>query len=67
MISFVELPVQVKLRCGYYDLVDFLKKIEQADQLMKISNIQVKNNPSHNWEHTVEFAISAFSRGESGE
>ena len=35
---FVELPVKVKLNCGYYDLVDFVKKIEAADQLMKIAD-----------------------------
>ncbi len=64
---FVELPVKVKVNCGFYDLVEFLKKIETASQFMKIADLSVKSNPSSEWEHAVEFSVSAFSKGESDE
>lgn len=64
---FVELPVRVKLNCSYYDLIDFLKKIETADQLMKIGDITIKDDPGSDWEHAIEFSISAFSKGDNVE
>ncbi|MFH1360312.1 MAG: type 4a pilus biogenesis protein PilO [Candidatus Omnitrophota bacterium] len=64
---FVELPVRAKLRCGYDDLIDFFKKIEQAEQFMKITDLSIKNDPSSEWQHPVEFTISAYSKGENEE
>jgi Tfp pilus assembly protein PilO len=64
---FVELPVKIKLKCSYYDLVDFLEKIETAKQLMKVADLSIRDDPTNDWEHSIEFSISAFSRGESGD
>ena len=65
--TFVELPVRVRLNCGYWDLIDFLKKIESAGQLMKITDLNVKDDPSSNWEHSIDFSISAYSKGGTGD
>ena len=59
---FVELPIRIRIRCGYYDLVDFIKKIETANQLMKISDLSIKDDASNDWEHSVDFLVSSFSR-----
>ncbi|HOW35910.1 MAG TPA: type 4a pilus biogenesis protein PilO [Candidatus Omnitrophota bacterium] len=59
---FIELPVRVRLNCGYYDLIDFLGKIETADQLMKITDLSIKDDPGQEWDHAIELSISAFSR-----
>lgn len=64
---FVELPVRVKLSCGYYEMIDFLQKIETANQFMKITDLRIKSNPSSDWEHAVEFTIGAYSKEDSGE
>ena len=64
---FVELPVRMKIVCGYFDLIDFLKKIETANQLMKITNLSIKDDSSQGWEHSIELSISAFSRGDNSE
>lgn len=61
---FIELPIKVTLKCGYYDMADFLQKIEAAPQLMKITNFNMKDDPSSDWEHSIEFVISAYSKGE---
>ncbi|MFA5060364.1 MAG: type 4a pilus biogenesis protein PilO [Candidatus Omnitrophota bacterium] len=65
--TFVELPIRVRLRCGYYEMVNFLKKIETAKQLMKISDLVIIDDPAADWDHGIEFTISAFSRGENGD
>ena len=62
---FVELPVKVKLNCSYYDLIEFIKQIETAAQLMKITDLTIKDDPNFEWKHVIEFSISAFSKGES--
>lgn len=62
---FVELPVKVRLNCGYYDLIEFIKRIETANQLMKITDLSIKDDPSLDWEHIVEFSISAYSKGDT--
>ncbi len=64
---FVELPVKIKLNCSYYDLVEFIKRIETADQLMKITNLNIKDDPNFDWKHNIEFSVSAFSKGDGGE
>ncbi len=64
---FVELPVKVKLNCGFYDFVDFLKQIETASQMMKIGDFVIRSNPSSDWDHDIELTISAFSKGDSDE
>lgn len=64
---FVESPFTLRLKCGYYELIDFLEKIEKADQLMKVTNLTVRAESGSDWEHAVEFSISAFSKGESNE
>ena len=62
---FIELPVRIRLKCGYYDLIDFLEKIEAAKQLMKVSELSIRSDPSQSWDHNIEFLISAYSRGDS--
>ena len=64
---FVELPVKVKLNCGYYEMVDFIQKIETANQFMKITDLRIKKNPAAEWEHAIELTISAYSKEDSGE
>lgn len=64
---FVELPVKIRLKCGYYELVDFLKKIETAKQLMKVADLSIRDDPAQDFEHNIEFSISAFSRGGVGD
>lgn len=64
---FVELPVRVRLNCGYWDLVDFLKKIEGAKQLMKITDLIIRKDSASEWDQQIEFTISAYSKGGGSE
>jgi len=59
---YFELPIKIRLRCSFFEMVDFFKKIETSKRLMKISMFSVQANPQNPWEHEVEVTISNFSR-----
>lgn len=60
---YLELPIKVKLRCSFFDLIAFVQKIENSSRLMKISELAIRNNPQDIWEHNVDLAISTFAMG----
>jgi len=59
---YSELPIKVKLKCGYYELIDFIAKIEKAGRLMKITDLQIKNSPGDTWKHDVSLFVSTFAK-----
>ena len=64
---FIEVPIRVRLNCGYYDLIEFLKNIETAGQLMKVADLTIRRSAVSPWEHAIEFSISAYSQGASSD
>ncbi|MBM3248386.1 MAG: hypothetical protein FJZ10_03065 [Candidatus Omnitrophica bacterium] len=58
---YLELPITVRLKCGFNELMDFVKKIESSKRLMKISDLKIRANPQDVWGHDVEVTISTFS------
>lgn len=59
--AYRELPILVRLKCGYNELCEFIKKIENSKRLMKIRDLKIKANPQEIWEHNIELTISTFS------
>jgi Tfp pilus assembly protein PilO len=60
---YYELPIRIQLKCGFFELVGFIKKIEDAKRLMKVTSLSIKSNPQNEWDHDVEVVISNFARG----
>ncbi|HOX55040.1 MAG: type 4a pilus biogenesis protein PilO [Candidatus Omnitrophica bacterium] len=58
---YLELPITVRLKCGFNELIGFVKKIESSKRLMKISDLKIRGNPQDMWGHDVEVTISTFS------
>lgn len=58
---YLELPIMVRLKSGYDELSDFIKKIESSKRLMKVSSLKIRADPSNVWEHSIELTISTFS------
>lgn len=56
-IAYLELPISLKLECGYYSLVSFLHKIENAENIMLINEIKIQGNPQNIWEHNIELSL----------
>lgn len=59
---YYELPIKIKLKCGFFDLLDFMERIEASKQLMEITALAIKSNTESPWEHDVEIVISNFAR-----
>jgi len=60
--TYYELPIRIKLICGFFETIDFMKKIERSKRLMKISSLSIKGNPGDVWNHSVELVISTFAK-----
>ena len=58
---YLELPISVRLKCGYNELIDFIRKIESSKRLMKVSDLKISANAQNMLEHDVEITISTFS------
>ncbi len=54
---YLELPVNIKLECNYYQLLSFLKKIESMKSIILIDKIKIQNNPRNIWEHNIELSL----------
>ena len=59
---YYELPIRIKLKCGFFELVDFINRIEKSKRLMKVSSLAIRSSPGSPWDHEVEIVISNFAR-----
>lgn len=59
---YYELPIRIKLKCSFFELVDFINRIEKNKRLMKISSLQIRANAGTPWDHQVEIVFSNFAR-----
>jgi len=59
---YYELPIRIKLKCGFFELVDFINRIEKNKRLMKVSSLQIRSNTGTPWDHQVEIVVSNFAR-----
>jgi Tfp pilus assembly protein PilO len=65
--TYYELPIRIKLQCGFFELVDFISRIESnKERLMKVRSLAIKTNPENSWNHNVEIVISNFARARKG-
>lgn len=55
--TYLELPVSLKVECGYYQLISFLRNIEGAQNLMLVSDIKIQSNPQNIWDHNIELSL----------
>ena len=55
------LPVQVKLKCNYFQLLDFLQGLQQGERLVVINSLTVKQGKDREDALTAELGLSIFS------
>ena len=58
---YLELPIKIKLHCGYYELIDFLYQVEHSERLMKVTDLSISSDSKDYWEHGVEIFISTYA------
>jgi len=54
-----QLPVNLKIKCDYYQLISFLKKIETAPKLILVDEIRIRSNPQDTWNHDIQLVLRA--------
>ena len=57
---YQEMPILISAKSGYYDLVQFLTNLENADRLTKVVDIDIKSNKMTPKKHDVELTVSTF-------
>ncbi|MDP2941205.1 MAG: type 4a pilus biogenesis protein PilO [Candidatus Omnitrophota bacterium] len=55
---YAELPIEVRLECGFYELLAFLKKIENAGRIILVNEVKIRANPRNTWEHDVALSLA---------
>ncbi|MFC1704130.1 type 4a pilus biogenesis protein PilO [Candidatus Omnitrophota bacterium] len=58
---YLELPIKIKLKIGYDELIKFLDQIENSNRLLKVADINITSNPQETWRHNVEISISTYA------
>lgn len=56
-----EIPVAIKIKANYANLLDFIKRIEDASRFISIKNIQITKDPTTPFVHNAEITVSMFS------
>jgi Tfp pilus assembly protein PilO len=54
---FSEMPVSLKLKCGYFELIAFLEKLENSDKIIFIEEIKIGPDQKNIWEHEIELLL----------
>jgi Tfp pilus assembly protein PilO len=55
---YLELPVKIKLKSDYYQLLTFLSKIEEAQKFIMVSEVKIQGDPKNIWEHDIEIPLT---------
>lgn len=60
---FEQVPISIKLKCGYHQLGIFINRIESSAQFMKVTQLKISLEPKDIWNHQVELVITSFGLG----
>lgn len=58
---YVQMPLRMRLKCGYHELGMFLADIEKSSNLMKVEELKITDDPQDIWYHNIEVVISAYA------
>jgi len=51
------LPITLKIDCDYYQLINFLRKVEDNEKFITVKTIKIQYNPKDIWNHGVEIEL----------
>ena len=57
----VALPVQVRMRCGYFQLLDFMKGLQSGERFLQVRNAKIKSD-NGNLVCQLDIAIFAMRK-----
>lgn len=59
-MPYQEVPISIKAKCGYHQLGRFISRLESADRLFAISDIEIKSVLQRPKSHDVTLIVSTF-------
>lgn len=57
----IQLPIKVKLQCGYHELSIFINQIENLPRFTKITDLKLKSDSRNIWTHQAELVVTTYS------
>jgi len=57
---YQEIPILISFKSGYYELVEFLKKLENSDRFMKVADISIRGSTGASNKHDVELLVLTY-------
>lgn len=57
---YLEVPIAIKARCGYHRLGKFINELERGPRFIRISDIEIKENPRDYNNHNVRLLLGMF-------
>jgi len=58
--GYKKFPISVKASCGYHQLGKFLNELENADTLIRVSDIRIANDSNEDLHHQVYLLVNTF-------
>jgi Tfp pilus assembly protein PilO len=56
----LQIPIRIKLKCGYHQLGKFINQIENSNRFMKIKDLNINADSNDIWNHQVELVITNY-------
>ncbi len=58
--GYLELPVEVSASAGYHPLGAFLDALEQSEMLIRVQELEIKDDPRDLWNHQATLVLQAY-------
>ncbi len=59
-VGYQKFPISVKASCGYHQLGKFLNSLENADTLIRVSDIKITDDSNEDLQHQVYLLVNTF-------
>lgn len=57
LYTYLELPIDLELKCGYRQLLSFLNKLERAKKILLVTEIKIQSDPQDIWDHDIQLSL----------
>lgn len=56
----LEVPIRIKLQCGYHEVGVFINQIENSPRFMRITELKINASPQEVWTHQAELVVTSY-------
>lgn len=59
--TYLEIPIEIKLRAGYHQFAKFINGVENFQRFMKVDNIKIRTKNKSDKLHEASLTVSAYA------